>query len=72
MGGLARSGLKRLLIGNAAERVLDRLRSDLLVIGPRGFRGRVPRRRRGARCLASGPVCLSVDRIEIPVDAASQ
>jgi universal stress protein E len=49
MGALARSGLKGLLIGNTAERVLDRLPSDLLVIKPRGFRGKVPRRRRGAR-----------------------
>jgi len=49
MGALARSGLKRLLIGNTAERVLDHLSCDLLVIKPRGFRGKVPRRRRGAR-----------------------
>ena len=49
MGALARSGLKRLLIDNTAERVLDHLSCDLLVIKPRGFRGKVPRRRRGAR-----------------------
>jgi universal stress protein E len=49
MGALARSGLKRLLIGNTAERVLDHLPCDLLVIKPEGFRGKVPRRRRGAR-----------------------
>jgi len=49
MGALARSGLKRLLIGNTAERVLDHLSCDLLVVKPRGFRGKVPRRRRGAR-----------------------
>ena len=56
MGALARSGLKRLLIGNTAERVLDHLPCDLLVIKPDGFRGKVPRRRRGARyvSLASG------------------
>ena len=49
MGALPRSGLKGLLIGNTAERVLDRLPSDLLVIKSKGFRGKVPRRRRGAR-----------------------
>jgi universal stress protein E len=49
MGALARSGLKRLLIGNTAERVLDHLPCDLLVVKPRGFRRPVPRRRRGAR-----------------------
>ena len=38
-----------LLIGNTAERVLDHLSCDLLVIKPRGFRGKVPRRRRGVR-----------------------
>jgi universal stress protein E len=49
MGALARSGLKRLLIGNTAERVLDHLPGDLLVIKPDGFRGKVPRRLRGVR-----------------------
>jgi universal stress protein E len=49
MGALARSGLKRLLIGNTAERVLDHLPCDLLVIKPDGFRGKVPRRLRGVR-----------------------
>jgi universal stress protein E len=46
MGALARSGLKRLLIGNTAERVLDHLPCDLLVVKPLGFRPRVARRRR--------------------------
>jgi universal stress protein E len=49
MGALARSGLKGLLIGNTAERVLAQLPCDLLVIKPRGFRSKVPRRRRGVR-----------------------
>ena len=49
MGALARSGLKGLQIGNTAERVLDHLPCDLLVIKPRGFRAKVPQRRRGAR-----------------------
>jgi universal stress protein E len=49
MGALARSGLRRLLIGNTAERVLNHLPCDLLVIKAEGFGGKVPRRRRGAR-----------------------
>jgi len=49
MGALARSGLKRLLIGNTAEQVLDHLQCDVLVIKPGGFRAKVPPRRRGAR-----------------------
>jgi len=52
MGALARSGLKRLLIGNTAERVLDHLPCDLLVIKPRGLRPHVPHRRRGVRYLS--------------------
>jgi universal stress protein E len=52
MGALGRSGLKRLLIGNTAERVLNYLPCDLLVLKPSGFRGKVPRRRRGIRYLS--------------------
>lgn len=52
MGALARAGLKRLLIGNTAERVLDHVPCDLLVIKPSGFRLQVPRRRRGVRYLS--------------------
>jgi len=55
MGALARSGIRRLLIGNTAERVLDRLPCDLLVVKPRGFRGAVPMRRRGPRYLSVRP-----------------
>jgi universal stress protein E len=46
MGALSRSGLKRLLIGNTAERVLDRLSCDVLVIKPAGLIKHVPRARR--------------------------
>jgi universal stress protein E len=52
MGALARSGLRRLLIGNTAERVLDHLPCDLLVVKPSGFSPAVARRRRGARYLS--------------------
>ena len=44
MGAVSRSGLKRLFIGHTAERVLDRLKSDVLIIKPEGFKTPVPRR----------------------------
>jgi universal stress protein E len=53
MGAISRSALKRLLIGNTAERILDALRCDILVVKPANFRNPVPRSARGARLLAS-------------------
>ncbi len=44
MGAVSRSGLKRLFIGHTAERVLDRLKCDVLVVKPEGFKTPVPRR----------------------------
>jgi universal stress protein E len=37
MGAVSRSGMKRVFIGNTAERVLDRLPCDLLIVKPAGF-----------------------------------
>jgi universal stress protein E len=53
LGGISRSGLKSLLVGNTAERILDDLRCDVLVVKPVHFRNPVPRAVRGARLLAS-------------------
>jgi hypothetical protein len=44
MGAVSRSGLARLFIGNTAERVLDHVDCDVLVVKPRGFKTRVERR----------------------------
>jgi universal stress protein E len=44
MGAVSRSALRRLLIGNTAERVLDELSCDALIVKPRGFKTSVPRR----------------------------
>jgi universal stress protein E len=52
MGAVSRSGLKRLVLGNTAERVLDRLPCDVLVVKPKEFTSRVPRTRRGAQLIA--------------------
>ena len=43
-GAVSRSALKRFFIGNTAERTLDRLECDLLIVKPREFRSWVPRR----------------------------
>jgi universal stress protein E len=47
MGAVSRSGLKRLLIGNTAESVIDELACDLLIVKPAHFSHHIPRRRRG-------------------------
>ncbi len=47
MGALSRSGLKRMLIGNTAERILNSLNADVLVVKPAEFRTRVAKRGRG-------------------------
>lgn len=49
MGALSRSGLKRLFIGNTAERVLDYLPGDLLILKPRSFVAKVQAKVRGIR-----------------------
>ncbi len=41
MGAVSRSALARAFIGNAAERVLDRLSCDVLVVKPRGFKSNI-------------------------------
>lgn len=55
MGAISRSGLRRVFIGNTAERVLNELPCDVLVVKPPGFRSPVARARRGAR-LAAAPL----------------
>ncbi len=44
MGAVSRSGIKRLFIGSTAERVIDELACDVLIIKPEGFKTTVPRR----------------------------
>lgn len=52
MGAVSRSGLKRLIIGNTAESLLDRLPCDVLIVKPAHFPVRIQRRRRGVRLAA--------------------
>ena len=56
MGAVSRSGLKSIFIGNTAERVLDRVQCDLLVVKPLGFETRVPRTVRGMRIAVAAPL----------------
>lgn len=51
LGAISRSGLRRLIIGNTAERVLDQVTCDLLVVKPKGFGIHFPREVRGAQML---------------------
>lgn len=48
LGVVSRTALKRLLIGSTAERVLDSLPCDLLIVKPRNFKGSVSSKSRGA------------------------
>ncbi|HEU4624116.1 MAG TPA: universal stress protein [Steroidobacteraceae bacterium] len=56
MGAVSRSGLKRIFIGNTAERTLDSLDCDVLVVKPAGFASRVARKPRGPRPGVVGPM----------------
>ena len=53
MGAVSRSGLKRLVIGNVAEQVLDALPCDVLVLKPASFKARVGSSARGVRLVAT-------------------
>ena len=56
MGAVSRSGLSRILIGNTAERILDDVSCDILVVKPASFQSRVSRGQRGARLKVTSPV----------------
>lgn len=51
MGIVSRSGLDRLIIGSTAEKALDRVPCDVLVVKPREFRTPIARQPRGARLI---------------------
>ena len=56
MGAVSRSGLKRMLIGNTAERVLADLPCDVLVVKPAHFAKRVTEKVRGMRVVPPQPI----------------
>jgi universal stress protein E len=53
MGAVSRSGLRRLLIGNTAERVVSALTCDILVVKPARFVTRVSRKGRGVHFMVT-------------------
>jgi universal stress protein E len=53
MGAISRRGLERIFVGNTAERILDPLPCDVLVVKPARFRTTVPRRTKPGRTLLS-------------------
>jgi universal stress protein E len=59
MGAISRSGLKRIFIGNTAERILDSLDCDVLVVKPPGFVGALSRTHRARAAKASRSRMLS-------------
>ena len=56
MLSVSRSGLKRVFIGTTAERVLDALPCDVLVVKPAHFASRVEHRSRGMRVVPPQPL----------------
>jgi universal stress protein E len=67
MGAVSRSALARLLIGNTAERVLDKLSCDVVIVKPRGFKSRVARRRQPVTATsAPNPTPSAVGRATLP------
>ena len=55
MGAISRRWLRGLVIGNTAERALDALSCDLLVVKPPGFRRRISKVEKGPRLIARPP-----------------
>jgi universal stress protein E len=56
MGAVSRSGLRRVFIGNTAERILDDLGCDVLVVKPADFKSQVSRRRAHRQPVYFAPV----------------
>lgn len=63
MGAISRSGLKRLLIGNTAERMLDRLTCDMLIVKPADFRHPVSDLPRGAQIVPTPALAAAIQAI---------
>jgi universal stress protein E len=59
MGAVSRSGLKRVFIGNTAERTLEALPCDVLVVKPDGFHTDVGERVHGMRVEVPPPHALT-------------
>lgn len=58
MGAVSRSGLRRWIVGNTAEGVLDHLSCDLLIVKPPRFKSGIARRPSGPRLIPAMPLIL--------------
>jgi universal stress protein E len=56
MGAVSRSGVRRWILGNTAESVLDRLSCDLLIVKPARFQSGIARRPSGPRLVPAMPL----------------
>lgn len=56
MGDMSRRGLQRWFIGDTAERIVDELHCDVLIVKPARFKSRIALRRRGMYVLANVPM----------------
>lgn len=56
MGAVSRSGVRRWVLGNTAESLLDRLSCDLLIVKPPRFNSGVARRPSGPRLVPAMPL----------------
>jgi len=56
MGDMSRRGLRGFFVGDTAERLIDELKCDLLVVKPAGFTSRLARRPRGMYLMTNLPL----------------
>lgn len=70
MGAVSRSGMRSLLIGHTAERILDRVNCDLLIVKPPRFEHAISVTPRGSRVLVSPALAAAVAAMSRPATRA--
>lgn len=71
MGAVSRSVLARLLIGNTAERVLDKLSCDVLIVKPKSFGAKGARKPSARKARREGKPAAPKRELDSTVTAAS-
>jgi universal stress protein E len=67
MGAVSRSGVRRLLIGSTAERILDRLSSDILIVKPARFGRPISVTPRGRQIIAPPGLSAPIGALSRPL-----
>jgi universal stress protein E len=67
MGAISRSGAKRLLIGDTAERMLDRITCDILIVKPPGFCRPISVAPRGRQVIVSPALSAAIGALARPL-----